>query len=88
MNASPRYAPIVPSVTASEGRLSRATSRPFNVPSAALAATTSGTASQIGALKAENFEKSTAPKARVEASEISISPRMTTTARPMARMPG
>ena len=88
MKARPRKAPIVPSVTASEGRARRATRTPFRAPSAAQAAITSGVAIQIGTPKAENLENSTAPNASVEASEMSISPRMTTTASPMARMPG
>ena len=79
---------MVPSVTASEGSPSRATRNPFSMPSMTQAGMTIGTATQIGTPTSENFEKSTAPKARIDASEMSISPRMTTTASPSARMPG
>ncbi len=79
---------MVPSVTASDGRPSLATRQAVEDAEHDAGATTIGTAIQIGRPKAENFEKITAPKASVEASDMSISPRMTMTARPSARMPG
>ena len=78
----------MPSVTASEGMPSRATSTPFSAPSSMQAASIGGTATQIGTPAAENFESSIAPNASVEASEMSISAWTTMTASPSARMPG
>ena len=80
---------MVPRVTASEGSAEPGDEHAVeDAEERCRAATTIGTATRSAGRSSENFEKRTAPKASVEASEMSISPRMTTTARPSARMPG
>ena len=85
--ASPRYAASVPSVTASDGRFRTPIKRPFARPSAAAIASPARAASQTLAPACQICANDTADTVIVDATEMSISPAITTNVSPNAIRP-
>ena len=85
--ASPRNAASVPSVTASDGRFKRPTSSPFTSPSVVATARPASPASQTLTPACQISAQQTAATVMFDATEMSISPAMTTNVRPKAISP-